>query len=57
MLRNEDHFALQRFSLNLCKLSSLNVCIIIFVILNIIKEENNAIKNIMYTVVGEYVVN
>ena len=30
MLRNEDHFAFERFSLNLCKLSSLNVRIIIF---------------------------
>ena len=30
MLRNEDHFAFERFSLNLCKLQSLNVRIIIF---------------------------
>ena len=30
MLRNEDHFAFESFSLNLCKLSSLNVRIIIF---------------------------
>ena len=29
MLRNEDHFAFERFSLNLCKLSSLNVRITI----------------------------
>ena len=29
MLRNEDHFELERFSLNLCKLSSLNVRITI----------------------------
>ena len=30
MWRNEDHFAFERFSLNLCKLSSLNVRITIF---------------------------
>ena len=30
MWRNEDHFAFERFSLNLCKLSSLNVRIAIF---------------------------
>ena len=30
MLRNEDHFPFERFALNLCKLSSLNVRIIIF---------------------------
>ena len=30
MLRNENHFAFERFSLNLCKLQSLNVRIIIF---------------------------
>ena len=30
MLRNVDHFAFERFSLNLCKLQSLNVRIIIF---------------------------
>ena len=30
MLRNENHFAFDRFSLNLCKLSSLNVRIKIF---------------------------
>ena len=29
MLRNENHFAFDRFSLNLCKLSSLNVRITI----------------------------
>ena len=33
MLRNEDHFAFERFSLNLCKLSSLNVRITIFLFL------------------------
>ena len=30
MWRNKDHFAFERFSLNLCKLSSLNVRITIF---------------------------
>ena len=30
MLRNKNHFAFDRFSLNLCKLSSLNVRVKIF---------------------------
>ena len=37
MLRNEDHFAFERFSLNLCKLSSLNVRITI--LLSVLRTE------------------
>ena len=51
MLRNENHFAFERFSLNLCKLQSLNMRIIIF--LSVLRVLELRRQNMQKTLTGK----